>query len=86
MIRALALTAAMTALAGCGVFGGDDEVKETCHEPQPYQAERLNERVSAPDGLDQLEEFKEMPIPASETPPRPEGAGCITRPPSIRSE
>lgn len=86
MTRATLVAAMAMMIGGCGIFGGDDEIKETCHEPQPYQAERLNDPVKAPEGLDQLNEFKEMPIPVAETPPRPEGAGCITKPPSVLSE
>lgn len=86
MSRAILTVIATAVLSGCGWIGGDDEIKETCFEPQPYQAERLNEPVKVPDGLDPLDPFSEMPIPKAETPPRPEGAGCITRPPSVRSE
>ena len=34
-------------------------------------------------GLDPLDDFREMPIPKAETPPRPDGARCLESPPSI---
>ena len=68
-------------LAGC--FGGDKEIRVTCDEPQPYQSVVAGKRVEVPDGLDPLDEFKEMPLPKAETPPRPDGAACVENPPSI---
>ncbi len=70
-------------LAGC--FGGDKAIRDTCDEPQPYQSVVAGKRVEVPDGLDPLDEFKEMPLPKAETAPRPAGAVCIESPPSILS-
>ena len=72
-------------LGGCGLFGDDGKIKLTCDEPQAYQAERLGKPVEAPEGLDQLDVFKEMPIPEAQSEPRPAGSRCITTPPPIRS-
>jgi hypothetical protein len=64
---------------------GKDDIRATCDEPEPYQAVVPGKHIVVPEGLDSLDEFKEMSIPKSETPPRPEGARCIESPPSIRS-
>jgi len=69
-------------LAGLGACG-KDKGRPTCDKPQKYQSIVAGKRVVVPEGLDPLEEFKEMPIPKAETPPRPEGAGCIENPPAI---
>ena len=69
-----------SSLVGCW---GKGEVRSTCDEPQPYQAVVPGKRVIVPDGLDSLDEYKEMPIPQSESPPRPAGAKCIEYPPVI---
>ena len=71
----------LSTLAACG----KDEVRTTCDEPQAYQAVVRGKRIVAPEGLDSLDEFKEMPVPKSETPPRPAGSKCIEYPPSIKS-
>ena len=73
-------------LGGCGLFGGGGEISETCDEPQPYQSARLGKPVESPEGLDQLDVLREMPIPKAESQPQPPGSGCITSPPSIQSE
>jgi hypothetical protein len=69
----------LSSLAACG--RGD--TRTTCDEPQPYQAVVLGQRVVVPEGLDPLDQYKEMPIPTSEAPPRPAGSKCIEYPPSI---
>jgi uncharacterized lipoprotein len=77
MAAAVALTCL---LSGCG---GDDNVVETCDEMQRYQAAKLNPRVQAPEGLDDLEQYKEMPIPeATNDAPRAAGSRCIDLPPN----
>ena len=77
-ISAILSLVLLSGLAACG----KDKVHATCDEPQPYQSVVAGKRIVVPEGLDSLEEFKEMPIPRSETPPRPEGAKCIENPPS----
>ncbi len=68
-------------LAACG----GNEVIQDCDEEKSYESVVAGKRVEVPEGLDPLDEFKEMPIPKAETPPRPEGATCIESPPSISS-
>jgi len=62
------------------------EIKLTCDEIKPYQEVVAGKRVVVPEGLDPLDEFKELPLPESDAPPRPAGSKCIDLPPSIRSE
>jgi len=72
----------LSTLAACG----RGEVRTTCDELQPYQAVVPGKRIVVPEGLDSLDEFKEMPVPKSETPPRPAGSDCIEYPPAIKSD
>ncbi|MGB5512806.1 MAG: hypothetical protein WBM87_13960 [Woeseiaceae bacterium] len=78
----LAMTLAVAGiLPGCG---GEGLINYSCDEPQRYQAVRAGKRVEAPEGLDQLNEFAEMPIPKAEgAPVRPEGSRCIELPPRV---
>jgi hypothetical protein len=69
----------LSSLVACG----RGEIRMTCDEPQPYQAVVPGKRVVVPDGLDPLDEFKEMPVPKADTPPRPEGSKCIEYPPPL---
>ncbi len=66
-------------LAACG---GKDKVM-TCDDAKNYQSVVAGKRVEVPEGLDSLDDFKEMPIPKAETGPRAENAGCLESPPSI---
>ena len=70
----------LSSLVACG----RGAVRTTCDEPQPYQAVVAGQRVVVPEGLDPLDQYKEMPIPKAESPPRPEGAKCIEYPPSVQ--
>jgi hypothetical protein len=71
-------------VASCFVGCGKDEIRTSCDELQAYQLVVPGQRVVVPDGLDPLDQYKEMPIPKSDSPPRPEGAYCIDYPPSNR--
>jgi uncharacterized lipoprotein len=71
----------LSTLAACG----RGEIRTTCDEPQPYQAVVPGKRIVVPEGLDSLDEFKEMQIPKSDTEPRPAGSKCIEYPPSVKS-
>ena len=57
----------------------------TCDEPQAYEFAEEGVRIVAPEGLDNLEASKEVPIPkASPRDPRPEGSPCLDLPPTIQ--
>lgn len=83
-VRVTTVTAAAilltSLLSACG-----GEIRETCDEPQPYQAAQKGKSIEVPEDLDALEEFKEMPLPEAETAPRPAGMKCIDKAPSILS-
>ena len=82
MSRYLILVLPVTALllSGCG-----GTIDVTCDEVQYYQAAKLGKRVEAPEGLDDLDPLREMPLPsASPREPRPEGSPCFDRPPEIQ--
>lgn len=82
LIRATTAVAALLligSLAACG----KDEIIGACEEPQAYPTLVPGKRIVVPEGLDPLDELKEMPIPKADTPPRPEGAGCLESTPSI---
>lgn len=81
-IRAIITVLSLFMFAGLGACG-KDKTRVTCDEPQPYQSVVAGKRVVVPEDLESLDAFKEMPIPKAETPPRPEGAGCIENPPSV---
>lgn len=69
----------LSSLAACG----KDDIRSTCDEAQPYQAVVPGQRLVIPEGLDSLDQYKEMPIPEADTPPRPAGSKCIEYPPAI---
>lgn len=64
---------------------GGSTIDESCDDPKHYQSIVEGERVVVPEGLDPLDEFKEMPVPRAQTAPRLEGARCIESPPAISS-
>ena len=69
-------------VGGCG-----GSMDLTCDEEQYYQKAEIGKRVEAPDGLDELDPLREMPLPeASPREPRPEGMPCFDRPPQIQLE
>lgn len=81
IVRLLALAIVTASLAGCG---GDGAIDQTCDEPQRYQQIVPGKRVEAPNGLDSLDEFAEMPIPKPQNAPqRPPGSRCIELPPAV---
>jgi len=75
------MVSVLVVVSGCG----RNKVRDDCSEPQPYQAVVASKRVVVPEGLDPLDDFREMPIPKSETPPRPADARCIESPPAIQT-
>ena len=75
----VALTAAVM-ITGCSSA-------PTCDELAFYESAEGGKRIEAPDDLDGLDEYKEMVIPeASPRPPRDLGAGCIDKPPTLRTD
>ena len=59
----------------------------TCDELAFYETATGGKRISAPDDLNELDEFKEMVIPeASPRPPRDLSAGCLDLPPTLKTE
>jgi hypothetical protein len=70
---------------GLTACGGNPEI--TCDEVQNYQTAKMGKRVEAPEGLDDLDPLREMPLPeASPREPRPEGSPCFDRPPQMQLE
>ena len=59
----------------------------TCEELAFYETAVAGKRIEPPDDLDPLDEFKEFVIPdASPRPPRDLTAGCLDRPPTLRTD
>ena len=70
------------ALGACGNKGG----VKSCDKPQRYQDSAVNDRVRTPDDLDNLDTYREMPVPeANPAPDRPAGSPCLELPPRILS-
>ena len=73
---------ATVALGGCG---GKGKLR-SCDDPERYQESVQNDRLRAPDDLDNLDSLREMPVPeANPTPERPPGSPCLELPPRIFS-
>ena len=70
-MTAVRIQTVVIAMATMGVLSscGGAKVSETCDEVRAYQLVVPSKRVVVPDGLDPLDEFKEMPIPKAETRP-----------------
>jgi uncharacterized lipoprotein len=83
-IRVITIVSSFVVLSGLAACGRG-VARTTCDEPQPYQAVVPGQRVVVPEGLDPLDQYKEMPIPEADSPPRPAGSKCIEYPPSIGS-
>jgi uncharacterized lipoprotein len=83
MCRRLVLLVAALIVSACG----SNEPKEVdCDANLKYQNRIEGKRVVAPDGLDQLNQYAEMPIPRADpsAPKMPEGV-CNDRPPVIKA-
>lgn len=79
----LAVTAIGVMLSGCGRHGTKDL---DCDKGQRFQNRVQGKRIVAPEGLDPLNEFAEMPIPAADPDAAPPPAGrCVDMPPEIRT-
>ena len=79
----LAVVLLSASLSACG---GNDTREIDCQEGLKYQNRTVGTRVVAPEGLDQLDEYEEMPIPKAD-PDAPQFAAdkCEDMPPVIRS-
>lgn len=82
ILRLFAVLLTVAIAAGCG---GNDTKEVDCDANLKFQNRVEGKRVVAPDGLDQLNELAEMPIPRADpnAPKMPEGA-CNDAPPLIR--
>lgn len=79
-VRWLPVIAIGAALGGCG-----GPVDLTCDEVLTYASAREGRHIDAPDGLDDLDPLKELPVPrASPRPERPAGSPCLDLPPTVR--
>ena len=72
---------ALVILAGCR---GEAELK--CDTGGAYLSAVETPRVTAPGDLDDLDQFREVPVPeVSPQAERPQGDGCLESPPQIGS-
>lgn len=77
-------SALVLALAAVGI-GGCAETAQ-CNKPKTYQQAKVGKHVEIPEGLDALNEDKELTIPkASPQAPPPPGA-CLDMPPTLRTD
>jgi len=82
IVMRIGLCALAFCLAACG---GDAVLK--CDRNVAYLQAREAPRVTAPDGLDDLDRLRERPMPeASPREPRPADAGCLEKPPSVLTD
>ncbi len=81
---ALGMTAALFTMTGLAASGGTTD--QSCDEEREYQLAQEAPPVRSPDDLDELDEFRKLPLPdAVERPPREKGSPCLDLPPSILS-
>ena len=81
LLKVAAIFLTTFVVAGCGVGG---EIDNTCDEVRTYQLAEEGRRIEVPEDLDNLDAFREMPLPeASPRPPRPAGRPCLDLPPAI---
>lgn len=81
--RLLAALALALTIAACG---GNDTKEIDCAANLKYQNRVEGKRVVAPEGLDQLNELAEMPIPrADPDAPKTPAGQCKDRPPIIKA-
>ena len=74
------------ALLLAGILSSGCASNLTCDDPETYQSARESEKVKAPEGLDGLEESREMRIPrASPRDEREPGSPCLDLPPTIQA-
>ena len=79
----LAVILVGASLAACG---GNKTKEIECDDGLRYQNRVEGKRVVSPEGLDQLSEFAEMPIPkADPNAPKVAPGTCVDMPPAIGS-
>ncbi|MGI9271314.1 MAG: hypothetical protein ACR2QT_06030 [Woeseiaceae bacterium] len=79
LFRLASLLLFVAGLSACG-----KDVDLTCDDVRTYQLAVEGKRVEAPEGLDDLDPQRELPLPeASPRPERPAGSTCIDRPPKV---
>ena len=79
--RLLAVLIVGATLVACG---GNETKEVDCEGGMRFQNRVEGKRVVAPEGLDQLDEFVEMPIPKADPDAAPVVAGkCVDMPPPI---
>lgn len=78
-VARLITIALLSVAAGCG-----GTVDLTCDEVKFYELAKEGKRIEVPEGLDALDELKEIPLPeASPREARPKGSPCLDLPPAI---
>jgi uncharacterized lipoprotein len=79
--RLLAVVLLVASLAACG---GNKPKEVDCEKELQFQNRELGKRIVAPEGMDQLDEFAEMPIPKADPDAAPHpGGACADEPPRI---
>ena len=82
MRKTLPLILTATLLSGCSSY-----IDLSCDKPALYQQAQQSERVVAPEGFDQLDLSREMPVPsAAPAKPREPGQPCLDIPPRYLEE
>ena len=77
MRKTFSLILAATVLSGCG-----GQIDLSCDKPMLYQEARETQRVIAPEGFDQLDLSREMPVPSvAPGQSRQPGEPCLDIPP-----
>ena len=80
------LLAVLFLSASLSACGGNDTREIDCEDNLRYQDRTVGKRVVAPEGLDQLDEYEEMPIPkADPDAPQMEPGKCDDMPPVIET-
>jgi len=80
MFRWIAVTAALTITAGCGLL---PDAYSGCEKPQPYQSARTEAPLRVPSGSDMPDTRNALRIPEVSAPERPaDGNACLDHPPS----
>lgn len=76
---------ALVLLLASGLSACSKDIDLTCDDVRTYQLAVEGKRVEAPEGLDDLNPQKEVPLPeASPRAERPAGSSCVDRPPGVK--